>query len=401
LSSPVAIVSAPSPIRSIVLLAFAAFATQAMVRVTDPLLPQIAADFGTSVGAASIVVTAYGVSHGSVQLFIGPVGDRFGKYRTITIACGATCLMVLLGALAQSLEWLALARLAAGATAGWIVATSLAYIGDVTPYARRQQVIGRYVSGVIFGQMFGQAAGGVLGDLTGWRNVFFLLAGLFAVATAALIAEMIYNPRTRSAVPPEERSRGLLVDYVTVLSNPWARIVIFAVFIEGFFTWGTFTYLGADLHLRFGLNLTVVGLIVATIGVGGLIYALSVKQLVHRLGPYGIAIYGGLVLGAGFFIVALGLAWWAVPFGVTAIGLGFYMLHNTLQTNATQMSPQARGTAVGVFSSALYIGQGLGAGAGSLVVDRFGYAPLFMSSTIVLPLMAIWFARALRRHQSR
>jgi hypothetical protein len=28
------------------------------------------------------------------------------------------------------------------------------------------------------------------------------------------------------------------------------------------------------------------------------------------------------------------------------------MLHNTLQTNATQMTPQARGTAVGLFSSA-------------------------------------------------
>jgi len=34
---------------------------------------------GVSVGAASIVVTAYALAHGSVQLVIGPVGDRFGK----------------------------------------------------------------------------------------------------------------------------------------------------------------------------------------------------------------------------------------------------------------------------------------------------------------------------------
>ena len=53
------------------------------MRVTDSLLPQIAADFGTTVGAASIVVAAYAVSHGSIQLVIGPVGDRFGKYRTV------------------------------------------------------------------------------------------------------------------------------------------------------------------------------------------------------------------------------------------------------------------------------------------------------------------------------
>ena len=48
-----------------------------MVRVTDSLLPQIAADFGTTVGEASIVVAAYAVSHGTIQLIIGPVGDRF------------------------------------------------------------------------------------------------------------------------------------------------------------------------------------------------------------------------------------------------------------------------------------------------------------------------------------
>ncbi len=52
-----------------------------MVRVTDSLLPQIAADFGVTVGATSIVVTVYSLAHGSVQLVIGPIGDRFGKYR--------------------------------------------------------------------------------------------------------------------------------------------------------------------------------------------------------------------------------------------------------------------------------------------------------------------------------
>ena len=52
------------------------------------------------------------------------------------------------------------------------------------------------------------------------------------------------------------------------------------------------------------------------------------------------------------------------------IGLGFYMLHNTLQTNATQMSPEARGTAVGLFSAALYLGQTAGVAAAAPVIDR-------------------------------
>src|SRR5262249_47438813 len=84
------------PIRSIALLAGAGFASQAMVRVTDSLLPQIAADFGTTVGQASIVVAAYSISHGSIQLIVGPVGDRFGKYRTVATMCMLTTVLVAL-----------------------------------------------------------------------------------------------------------------------------------------------------------------------------------------------------------------------------------------------------------------------------------------------------------------
>ena len=62
-------VSAPrrSPTRPIILLAAAGFASQAQVRVTDSLLPQIAADFRTTIGIAAIVVTTYVITHGLIQ----------------------------------------------------------------------------------------------------------------------------------------------------------------------------------------------------------------------------------------------------------------------------------------------------------------------------------------------
>src|SRR4051812_14896618 len=85
-----------TPTRSIILLAAAGFASQAQVRVTDSLLPQIAADFGTTVGAAAMVVTTYVIAHGSIQLLIGPVGDRFGKYLAITVMSLAPSILVVL-----------------------------------------------------------------------------------------------------------------------------------------------------------------------------------------------------------------------------------------------------------------------------------------------------------------
>jgi MFS transporter, YNFM family, putative membrane transport protein len=381
------------------LLAVAGFASQAQVRVTDSLLPQIAADFHTTIGAAAMVVTAYAVAHGSVQLVIGPLGDRFGKYRTVALTCALAAILVAICGSVSTLPELALARLATGAVGGWIIPISMAYVGDVTPYDRLQPILARYLSGQILGQLFGQAAGGVLGDLVGWRNVFFVLSAIFALATAGLVFELATNPQTRARRRTDKSFASVIGDYSAVLSDWFARAVIVVSFFESALMWGAFAYIGADLHLRFGLSFTLVGLVVAFFGLGGLIYAALVKLFVRRLGQIGLAIGGSLVLTAAYVQLAIAPAWWFAPIATTAIGLGFYMFHNTLQTNATLMTPAARGTAVGLFSSALYIGQTAGVAAGSLVIDRLGAVPLFLGSAVTLPALAVVFAKCLKRRQ--
>src|SRR3954449_9565873 len=104
----------PVPTRSIILLAGAGFASQAMVRVTDSLLPQIASDFATSVGEASIVVAAYAVSHGSVQLIICPVGAPFGNYPPVAVMCPLATFLFALRGTVHSLPVLGLALFASG-----------------------------------------------------------------------------------------------------------------------------------------------------------------------------------------------------------------------------------------------------------------------------------------------
>jgi MFS transporter, YNFM family, putative membrane transport protein len=182
-----------------------------------------------------------------------------------------------------------------------------------------------------------------------------------------------------------------------VLGSAWARTLMLAVACETALVFGAFAYIGADLHSRFGLSFTLVGIVVGTFGLGGLIYAATVKQLVHRFGQVGLALYGSLVLGIAYLTLALAPFALITPLAVTLIGLGFYMLHNTLQTNATQMTPQARGTAVALFSAAVYFGQTIGVALCAPVVDRTGAPPVFVAVAIMLPVLGWWFAARLRR----
>ena len=300
------------------LLAVAGFAAQAQVRVTDSLLPQIASDFHTTVGSAAAVVTAYAVAHGSIQLVIGPVGDRLGKYRTVAMMCAIGTVLVALCGMAATLHQLMLVRFATGLAGGWIIPISMAYVGDVIPYERRQPILGRYLTGQILGQLSGQAAGGVLGDLVGWRNVFFVLACVFALATAGLVFELITNPVTRAPSRPSETSRGFIADYAAVLTGKFARIVIIVAFIENVLVWGAFAYIGAFLRQRFGLSFTLIGLTVGCFGIGGLIYVGMVKIFVRRLGQVRLAVGGGFVIATGYIVLSLAPAWSVAPLGTVA-----------------------------------------------------------------------------------
>ena len=386
-----------SAIRAITFLAVASFAAQAMVRATDSLLPQIASGLHVTVGEASIIVTVYLLAHGSVQLIIGPIGDRFGKYLCVTIAAAVATVFVAACGLAPNLHVLIATRLGSGLANGWIIPFALAFVGDVIPYERRQQVIGTFLSGQILGQMFGQAASGVLGDLFGWRNVFFVLAGLLAIGTLGLLHELIRNPITRASPTGGAQALGFVAGNKAVLRSPWARMMMAMAFIESAAMFGAFTYVGADLHLRFDVGFALVGLFVGFFAVGGLIYSLSVRSLISRLGQPGLTMGGGFMLAAAYVVLAFEPVYWTAPLAITVAGLGFYMLHNTLQTNATQMTPEARGTALGLFSAALYLGQTAGVAVGGVMFDRFTAVTVFLTAAALLLALGLWFGTALAR----
>ena len=383
--------------RAILAMAMAAFASGSSLRVSDPLLPQIALDFGTSVGAAASIVTAYAIPYGIMQAFAGFFGDRLGKCRAVAVCCGVSSLLVLLCALSQSLPQLTLARFVGAPGAAMIVPLGMAYVGDVVPYERRQTVLARFLAGQMLGMITGQVAGGIIGDFFGWRVVFVVLAGVFAFAAATLAVELAANAWTRPIPSAGESRPSLATDYARLLTLPYARFILLAVFLDGAIFFGSFTYIAADLHTRFGLSFSAVGLVIATYGVGSVLYAASVHRLVGGLGEQGLVIGGGIVGMLGFLVLAGEPIWQPAPLAVTALGFGYYMVHNTLQTNATQMMPEARGTAVAAFSSLLFLGQSVGVALAALVVDRGGAGPLFLIAALLWPGLALWVRGRLRR----
>jgi predicted MFS family arabinose efflux permease len=384
--------------RPIALLSAAAFVSVASMRVADPLLPQVAQEFGVSAGDASVIATAFALAYGLCQLIWGALGDRFGKYRLVALMTLVSALTAASAGFADSLAALGLARLAGGATAAAIVPLGMAFVGDHVPYRDRQAVLARFLTGTIFGLVGGQILGGVVGGLVGWRAVFLLLGLLFLLVGLLLLLELraprVPTPLLTGSISPAALARG----YALLFGRSWARIVLATVFVEGLLFYGAFTFIGAYLRERFGLDYALVGLVLGCFGLGGLLYALTVRRLMDRLGERGLALGGGAILTLGYLAIAWGSLAVMAP-AIAALGLGMYMLHATLQTNATQMAPEARGLAVSTFANALFLGQAVGIWLAGLAVDRIGFPPVFVVLGTGLLLLGAIFAALLARRR--
>ncbi|MHC5861801.1 MFS transporter [Nostoc sp.] len=372
---------------SLGLLGAAAFMVIADARVIDPLLHIIADDFKVGVGVAAVIISAYTIPYGLFQLVYGPLGDRIGKLQVITVALAAFAVGTAVCAFVSNIVLLTLLRFLTGMAAAGVIPITLAYIGDNFPYEERQAAIGKYLSALVLGQILGGSLGGIFGEYIGWRDIF-LLFGIVSLVIAGLLW------RETRHLTDSQRSQGqgriTFRPYYQLLTQPIAQTVIVGVFVEGFCLFGAFAYVGAFLRDRYTLSYVAIGFMLSSFGLGGLIYSRSVKWLVRRLGEIGLMGVGGGLMCISFLAIALFQNWILfIPLSIL-MGLGFYMMHSTLQTQATELAPEARGTAVSLFAFNLFVGQGIGAAVFGRIVDNFGYIYCFISAGVAIALLSVW-----------
>ena len=356
--------------RDIRLLGLVAFASMGSMRMCDPMLVQWAADFDVSQGQASHVIAAFAIAYGVMQLVYGPLGQRLGNVRLVTWAAGISAFLSLLTALSTGFEALTVVRTAMGGIAACIIPLSMAWIGDKVSYEHRQQTLARLMSATVTGLMAGQWFGGFAAQYFGWRWAFAALAVLFAIACYLLYASDIYKSFQPHTDQASVTAMTYLHESMALLEQAHIQRVLLLTLFEGVFAYGAMVFVPSILIKDFSLSASSAGAAMLLYGIGGLMYSQFAKHWLKLCGEAGLAKTGGTLIASGLVLLLWSDQLAGALLACLVTGLGLYMLHNVLQTQATQMAPHNRSTAVTLFASVLFLGQSGGVLALSLCLDR-------------------------------
>jgi predicted MFS family arabinose efflux permease len=376
----------PSTRQAILQLSFATFASMTIQRLCDPMLPELSQTFQVSRSQAAQVISYFAVTYGLMQIFFGPLGDKYGKYKVLawaTVGCSVGCFG---SAFAYDLPFLIFCRILTATCTAAIIPLGLAWVGDTVDYTIRQATLARVGLGSTMGIVAGQLFGGLITDTLGWRWAFGLVGGLFFGVGCVLLRNPIAKLQTQpSAGPQAEERLSFFANTAYVFTKQRPRRILACICLEGAFAFGALAISATHLHDHHALAVAWAGAIVSLFGVGGVSYMVLAPRLIARLGESGLVRTGAMTFGLSYALVGFSTHWIFDLVAFVGAGFGFFMFHNTMQVHATQMAPEVRGTCMALFAAILFAGQSVG-------VIVCAALTAYISSSWVLLLMGLSLA---------
>jgi predicted MFS family arabinose efflux permease len=377
------------------IIALATFAASLSARALDPVLPHVAGDFGVSIATAASFAAVFAFTFAIVQPVMGAAADLFGKARLMIVCLVLLGIANILGALSTSFPLLFASRILAGIGSGGVFPVALGLTSDLVGPEKRQVAIGRTLAGSMTGNLLGASFSGVIGDFLGWRGVLAVLGGLVVVASIAVAAGFRGADLKR---PPRTNLSALRHGYRTIFANPNA-LCYGAVFIEGCCVLGLFPYLAAFLVELGESSLSIAGIVIAGFAVGGLFYTMTVSRFLPRLGVKGMMIAGATLVALQLAAIAFGPSWKIQALCLVLMGWGFYMIHGCMQVFASELSVEARATALSLHSFFFFMGQTVGPIAYGFGILNFGKIPTLLTSAAVMIALGLACARLLKQRR--
>src|SRR5262245_5211009 len=374
------------------LLAISTGCVVANIYYVQPLLADIAREFGLSVAQIGAVAMLTQIGTGLGMLFFVPLGDKYERRSLISTMLVLESVALAFAAGARNVSWLSLACFAVGAlTAAVHVIVPLA--AHLAPPRERGRIVGTVLSGLLVGVLLARTFSGVVGAAYGWRTVYWLASVLMLVMAATLRCSlkpsrpdvsMQWTDLMRSIV-------HLAREHATLREAALLACLLFMSFSA---LWTTLVFLLRSDPYHYGT--TVAGLF-GLLGAGGAAAAPIVGKMSDRHGPERtilVAIVSSLL---GYLVLLFfGRMLVGLIAGIVLIDLGVQSGHVANQSRIYSLVPTARSRINTFYMVAFFVGGALGSYFGPLGFNLAGW-----SGFCAIPLAALVVALAYFIHAEK
>ncbi|MGH3820994.1 MAG: MFS transporter, partial [Pseudonocardiaceae bacterium] len=173
------------------------------VSIVNVALPSLQHSLGASMAQVQWVVSGYALAFGLALVAGGRLGDALGRRRMFLVALTGFVLTSALCGAAPSVEWLVVARLLQGVTAGMLTPQNSGLIQVLFRGAERGRAFGIFGATMGLSTAVGPVLGGVIlaaaGEQEGWRWVFTVNVPIGLIALVA--AWRLVPSRQRTGQP--------------------------------------------------------------------------------------------------------------------------------------------------------------------------------------------------------
>jgi len=351
-----------------------------------PALPTIAKELAVSNAQAQNTITWWFIGAVSLQLFLGPISDRFGR-RPIIFAGGILFIITsIICALTSNYDLFVIARFLEGTSVCFVTVVGYASIHESFDQIQAIKVFAIMGSITLIAPAFGPLFGSIVLLVLNWRWIFVCLVLLTLISMVALYYLM---PET---LPVSERHKLemnlTLKRYWSIFTNK--RFLNYSILL-GFIFCGFITWIVAGPFLvieRFHYQPYMFGVYQAIIFTFYIVVNNSVKYLIDRLGVHKVIRTGIVIAFIGSVIIFV-FAWLLPEFlegmviGYVIFAIGSALEFAPLNRMAVESSNEPMGARMAVFSS-LFMAY---ASLGSVLVSVFYNGTLISLASIVLIVM--------------
>lgn len=155
-----------------------------------PALPQMAHDLSVSNELTQLSLTTWFLGAASMQLFLGPMSDRFGRRPILLLGGLIFTLATIVCATTSDITVLLIARLLQGCAVCSVTVAGYAAVHEIYDQKEAIRIFAIMSSITLLGPAFGPMAGGLVLYFAHWRDIFWLLAGLAIILIAFLYRRM-------------------------------------------------------------------------------------------------------------------------------------------------------------------------------------------------------------------